>query len=189
MNASWVLSLCAASSLAFGCRKAEPSPGRATPATVGQADASVVQRTTECARKVRRLTFTGCNPLPSQHAYPECTSYDVGPATEHADHGCIPGLLRLSVSGYPGQLDVALVEAKVIAAGSVELIVNAHLESTSDVKWIKGTQLGELVLREDRVESLVLRGEFKLPYGSDRLTCPGVDGSVADCTLSRGDPR
>jgi len=187
MNVITILCVCASATLALGCRRVDPSAERATSGADPAPSASFTEQAGTCARKVRRLTFTSCNPSPSQTAYPECTNYEIGPAVDHADHGCIPGLLRLTVSGYPGRMDVSLVEAKAGATGRIELVVDSHLQATSGAAWPKGTRLGELSVSGDRVESLVLSGAIEAPFGVERVPCPGADGEVADCTLGHGD--
>lgn len=186
--------------LACGCeRKSDEASGKASSASVATARDAPVEnlaasaassgtsrQLASCEYRVRDLTFTDCNPKPTQTDYPECTNYGIGPLTDAADHGCIPGGVRLAVSGYPGRLDVLFVSTKLLEGGEVEVRLEEVHQSTAESLWTRGAVLGRLELVEGRVKGFSLQGELRERSRVPRLVCPGVEGSDAGCQLERG---
>jgi hypothetical protein len=91
--------------------------------------------------------------------------------------------LTLAIAAYPGRMDVVKVSARLTSPGTVELISEGVEESAFGFVAAKGTNLGQLVVREGVVRELKFGPGLKSATGRVTVSCPGPDGSSADCKL------
>jgi hypothetical protein len=144
------------SSAAVTGDRGAPPPDASATASAAASDAIPALELVPCPLDERGVNFLDCNPKPSQQDYPECYSYTIEAASPVVEGRCIPEKVTVTVSGWPGVIDVTEARAVPGAAGQFALTlapVSGHPPGASFPKG-RGAALGTLVVEGETIAEL-----------------------------------
>lgn len=124
-----------------------------------------------CAAKLESVTFSECNPRPSQGDYPECWNYELMVSDAPSGGSCLPKSADFFITGYGGLADQKHVAITYDAdpPTRAKLVQDRKDDSPMSDDKANGKELGEIVFVNGAPSELVFGKGMQSHVGSKSI--------------------